>query len=171
MSQLASTISQLIMRAAFGSVPCLPGLRKRRHAPRPFARCRFDGSVRTVSDGIILTNGMGFSRMGTSYHCDAANLCAPAISATMGMSSIGASLLKFRRAKPRTVWPSRKTVSSVPCPRRTCPSIADGESARNSGSNTNGHQRLLRRVDLQDLYIVTGLRACMRTADDLPYAC
>lgn len=35
-----------------------------------------DGSVRTVSDGIILTNGMGFSPDGrTLYHCDArANL-------------------------------------------------------------------------------------------------
>ena len=31
-----------------------------------------DGSVRTVSDGIILTNGMGFSRDGKIlYHCDA----------------------------------------------------------------------------------------------------
>lgn len=31
-----------------------------------------DGSVRTVSDGIILTNGMGFSPDGkTLYHCDA----------------------------------------------------------------------------------------------------
>ena len=31
-----------------------------------------DGSVRTVSDGIVLTNGMGFSPDGrTLYHCDA----------------------------------------------------------------------------------------------------
>ena len=65
-----------------------------------------DGSVRTISDGIWLTNGLGFSPDGKRFTTQmrGAMWCGPMMCWRMVRSALGVLLQRSKAARRRTAW-------------------------------------------------------------------